>query len=99
MKPPAFAYHDPHSIEEALRLVGRYGSDGKLLAGGQSLMPLLNFRLASPGALIDLNRISELDYIREIDGELRLGALTRQRHIEHAAPVRSRRDRGRNPNK
>lgn len=90
MKPPAFAYHDPRSLEEALHLVERYGSDGRPLAGGQSLMPLLNFRLASPGALIDLNRISELDYIREVGGELRLGALTRQRRIERDGAVRSR---------
>lgn len=90
MKPPPFAYHDPRSLEEALHLVAQYGAEGKVLAGGQSLMPMLNFRLLAPSVLIDINRIGELDYIREVDGELRLGALTRQRRIERAEPVRSR---------
>ena len=90
MKPPPFAYHDPRSFEEALQLVAQYGAEGKILAGGQSLMPMLNSRLLAPSALIDINHIGELDYIREVDGELRLGALTRQRRIERAAPVRSR---------
>ena len=57
MKPPRFDYHAPATVEEALALLARYGGDAKVLAGGQSLMPLLNFRLARPAALIDLNRI------------------------------------------
>jgi len=90
MKPPPFDYHDPRSLAEALELAARYGAEGKVLAGGQSLMPMLNFRLLSPAALIDINRIAELAYIREADGKLRLGALTRQRRIERSEPVCSR---------
>ena len=88
MKPPPFAYHDPTSLEEALELLHRYGDDAKVLAGGQSLMPLLNFRLSSPTALIDLNRIAALAYIRHDDGQLRIGAMTRQRAVEFSLLVR-----------
>lgn len=90
MKPPLFDYHDPESLEEALDLLGRYGGEAKLLAGGQSLMPLLNFRLSRPAALVDINRIRALAYIREEDGQLRLGAMTRQRAIEFSPLVRER---------
>jgi aerobic carbon-monoxide dehydrogenase medium subunit len=90
MKPPAFAYHDPTSLEEALELLRRYGADAKVLAGGQSLMPLLNFRLSSPPVLIDLNRISALAYIRQEGDQLRIGAMTRQRTIEFSPLVRGR---------
>lgn len=90
MKPPPFEYHDPGSVGEALALIGRYASEARLLAGGQSLVPLLNFRLASPAALIDLNQIAELSYIREQDGRLRIGAMTRQREIEFSPIVRER---------
>ena len=65
MKPPKFEYHAPTNLDEALAALGRYGGDAKVLAGGQSLMPLLNFRLARPAALVDLNRIASLAYIRE----------------------------------
>lgn len=87
MKPPKFDYHAPASVEEALALLRRYGGDAKLLAGGQSLMPLLNFRLSRPAALVDLNRIPSLAYISEHDGQVRLGAMTRQRTIEFDAVV------------
>jgi CO/xanthine dehydrogenase FAD-binding subunit len=87
MKPPKFDYHAPASVEEALALLQRYGGDAKLLAGGQSLMPLLNFRLSRPAALVDLNRIASLAYIKEHDGQVRLGAMTRQRTIEFSAVV------------
>lgn len=90
MKPPRFDYHAPSSVEEALGLLTRYGGDAKVLAGGQSLVPLLNFRLAQPAALVDLNRIGALSYIREHDGEVRLGAMTRQRAVEFS-PVVARR--------
>lgn len=90
MKPPLFDYHDPESLEEALDLLGRYGGEAKILAGGQSLMPLLNFRLSRPAALVDINRIRPLAYIREEDGQLRLGAMTRQRAIEFSPLVRER---------
>ena len=82
MKPPKFDYHAPTTVDEALALLQRYGGDAKVLAGGQSLMPLLNFRLSRPAALVDLNRIPALAYIREHDGQVRLGAMTRQRTIE-----------------
>jgi CO/xanthine dehydrogenase FAD-binding subunit len=90
MKPPKFDYHAPATVEQALELLGRYGGDAKVLAGGQSLMPLLNFRLSRPAALVDLNRIPSLAYVREQDGQVRLGAMTRQRTIEFSPLVRER---------
>lgn len=90
MKPPPFEYHDPATLEEALDLLRHYGGEAKILAGGQSLMPLLNFRLARPTALVDINRIGALAYIRSENGQLRLGAMTRQRAIEFSAVVRER---------
>jgi CO/xanthine dehydrogenase FAD-binding subunit len=90
MKPPKFDYHAPTTVEQALELLGRYGGDAKVLAGGQSLMPLLNFRLSRPAALVDLNRIPSLAYVREQDGQVRFGAMTRQRTIEFSPVVRER---------
>lgn len=82
MKPPVFDYYDPLTLEEALDLLDRYGAEGKVLAGGQSLMPLLAMRLARPAALIDLNRIGGLSSIRLEDGVLWIGAMARQRDVE-----------------
>ena len=90
MKPPRFDYHAPRSVEEAVGLLTRYGGDAKVLAGGQSLMPMLNFRLARPAALIDVNRIPALAYVREDNGTVAFGAMTRQRTIEFS-PVVARR--------
>jgi len=90
VKPPRFDYHEPTSLEEALDLLQRYGEDAKILAGGQSLMPLLNSRLSRPAALVDINRIGALAYIREHDDQLRIGAMTRQRAIEFSPLVRER---------
>jgi carbon-monoxide dehydrogenase medium subunit len=90
MKPPRFDYHAPATVDEALALLARYGGEAKVLAGGQSLVPLLNFRLARPSALVDLNRIGALAYIEESDGQIRFGALTRQRTIELSPVVRAR---------
>jgi carbon-monoxide dehydrogenase medium subunit len=90
MKPPKFDYHAPATVDEALALLGRYGGDAKILAGGQSLVPLLNFRLSRPAALIDLNRIPALAYVRAQDGEVRLGAMTRQRTIEFSPVIAER---------
>lgn len=90
MKPAPFEYHVPTTVEEALAHLSHYGGEAKLLAGGQSLMPLLNFRLSRPAALVDINRIGALSYITEENGTLRLGALTRQRAIERSDVVRSR---------
>ena len=87
MKPPKFDYHAPRTVDEAVALLGRYGGDAKPLAGGQSLVPLLNFRLARPAALIDLNRIPTLAGIREADGHVVFGAMTRQRAVEFSPIV------------
>jgi len=87
MKPAAFDYAAPRTLEEALGLLGDYGGDAKLLAGGQSLVPTMNFRLAQPVALIDLNGIDELFFIREDGSGLRGGAMTRQRTVERSALV------------
>ena len=90
MKPPKFDYHAPATVEEALALLMRYRGEAKVLAGGQSLMPLLNFRLSRPAALVDLNRIGALSGIREHDGQVRFGAMTRQRAIEFSPVVLKR---------
>lgn len=84
MKPAPFAYADPTTVDEALALVGEFGDEAKLLAGGQSLVPMLNLRLARPGALVDLNGVAGLDHIRTDDGTLVIGAMTRQRTLENA---------------
>ena len=90
MKPPPFDYYAPHSAAEALELLGRYGAEARLLAGGQSLVPLLNFRLSAPAVIVDLNRAADLAYIGEANGQVRLGAMTRQRAIEFSPLVKSR---------
>jgi carbon-monoxide dehydrogenase medium subunit/6-hydroxypseudooxynicotine dehydrogenase subunit alpha len=82
VKPPPFDYHDPRSIEEAVALLAECGDEGKALAGGQSLVPLLNFRLAQPSVLVDLNRVSELAYLRRQEGRLQIGAMCRQARLE-----------------
>jgi aerobic carbon-monoxide dehydrogenase medium subunit len=89
MKPPPFDYHAPQSAAEALELLGRYGAEARLLAGGQSLVPLLNFRLSTPAVIVDLNRAADLAYIREENGQVRMGAMTRQRAIEFSPLVKS----------
>ena len=87
MKPAPFDYYAPTSVGEACSLLARYGSDAKLLAGGQSLVPLLSLRLAQPTVLIDLNGVPELAYIRADDGGVAIGAMTRQRAVEHSSIV------------
>jgi len=83
MKPAPFDYIAPDSLDAALAAVNEYGYDAKLLAGGQSLVPMMNFRLAQPAVIVDLNGLSELDTIRYDDsGALRLGAMVRQRRLE-----------------
>lgn len=84
MKPAPFDYVAPDSLAAALEAVAAGGADAKLLAGGQSLVPMLNFRLVRPAVLVDLNRVRELDYVRadEDGGGLRLGAMVRQRRLE-----------------
>jgi carbon-monoxide dehydrogenase medium subunit len=85
MKPADFEYHAPKTLDEALALLAAHREEGKLLAGGQSLVPVMNFRLARPAHLIDLNGLAELDYLREERGVLRIGALTR--HAAFHRPV------------
>ena len=82
MKPPAFEYARPETLDEAIALIAEYGSDAKLLAGGQSLMPMLNLRLAEPRLLIDVNRVPGLAGIHRDNGRIRIGAMTRHRELE-----------------
>jgi aerobic carbon-monoxide dehydrogenase medium subunit len=90
MKPPRFDYLLPRSLDEALSMLAEHGDEAKVLAGGQSLVPLLNFRLVRPTYVVDLNDIPGLDGIR-LDGEhLAIGAMTRQRAAETSAVVRER---------
>ena len=90
MKPAAFAYHDPTSLEEALDLMMQLGDQARPLAGGQSLVPLMNFRLIRPAHLIDLNRIEGLNYLTNDGGALRIGATTRQRQLERSPEIAQR---------
>ena len=91
MKPPAFKYYAPTTVEEALALLAEHGYDAKPLAGGQSLIPTMNFRLAAPSVLVDLNRISELAYIRAgDDGGVRVGAMARHAQVERDALIAAR---------
>jgi carbon-monoxide dehydrogenase medium subunit len=82
MKPAPFEYYAPDSLEQALDLMNRHAGEAKILAGGQSLVPAMNFRVAQPAMLIDLNRVDELGFIREGGGTLRIGAMTRERQLE-----------------
>jgi CO/xanthine dehydrogenase FAD-binding subunit len=89
VKPAPFEYFRPRTLDEALSLFAEYGPDAKPLAGGQSLIPAMNFRLATPSVLVDLNGLGELNYIA--DGtDLRIGAMTRQRGLERSSHVADR---------
>jgi CO/xanthine dehydrogenase FAD-binding subunit len=88
MKPAAFEYHDPTTLDEALDLMSRFGAEARPLAGGQSLVPLMNFRLVRPAYLIDLNGVSKLNYSKTENAVLRIGAMTRQRDLERSADVK-----------
>lgn len=87
MIPAPFDYHAPTTLDEALALLSRLGDTAKILAGGQSLIPAMRFRLASPEVLVDLNRISELSYVEERGDHLAIGALTREHALERSAAV------------
>src|SRR5690349_1296255 len=89
LKPAPFTYHDPRSVREATEMLASL-ENARVLAGGQSLMPMMNFRFAMPDHLVDLNRIDALSYLRFNDDTLRIGAMTRQRDIEHSAEVARR---------
>ena len=82
MKPAPFAYHRAHSVGEAVALLVELGDEAKILAGGLSLVPMMNFRLARPSALIDVTRVQDLSYLRADGGGLRIGALTTHRTVE-----------------
>jgi CO/xanthine dehydrogenase FAD-binding subunit len=90
LKPAPFEYDAPSNLREALSLLAEHGDAAAVLAGGQSLLPLMNFRLAQPERVIDINGVSELDYIRLDDGVLRIGALTRASRLEHSSEIASR---------
>ena len=87
MKPAKFEYHAPASVEEALRILERYQGEARVLAGGQSLVPMMNFRLATPAAIVDLNCVAGLAEIGAADGVVTIGAMVRQRRIEFAPMI------------
>jgi aerobic carbon-monoxide dehydrogenase medium subunit len=89
MIPPNFDYAAPTHVDDAIRLISE-NPGAKILAGGQSLIPMMRFRLADPGLLVDINRVSDLSYIREGDGWLKVGTLTREADLEHSDTVLSR---------
>ena len=90
MKPAPFEYHTPGSVEEAVGLLNQYGEDAKILAGGQSLVPMMNFRLVRPKHLLDINHIPNLSYIKENGGKLMIGGLTRHRMLEFSPLIREK---------
>jgi len=88
--PGSFDYVVAKSVSDAVSLLQQHGDEAKILAGGQSLIPLLRFRLAAPSVLIDINRIADLEYIQETDGILHIGALTREAELDHSQLIRTR---------
>src|SRR5215510_6041673 len=90
MKPAPFEYHAPASLEQALELMSQHAGEAKILAGGQSLVPAMNFRVVQPSVLIDLNRVGELSYIHEEGDVIRVGAMTRERHLEFDSAIAKR---------
>lgn len=87
MKPPRFQYFDPRTLDEALELLAEQKDGAKVLAGGQSLVPMLNFRLLAPSCLIDINHIKELAGINDAGDDVAIGAMTRQRILEKSAKI------------
>jgi carbon-monoxide dehydrogenase medium subunit len=90
MIPASFEYFSPTTLSEAISLLQKHGDDAKILSGGQSLIPMMKLRLASPPVIIDINRIENLNYITESDGFLKIGALTREADIEKSELIRSK---------
>ena len=90
MKPAPFEYYAPDSIEQAIELFSQHGGDAKILAGGQSLVPAMNFRVVQPSVLIDLNRVGELSFIREEGDVIRIGSMARERHLEFDSAIEKR---------
>lgn len=89
MIPPTFDYFAPKTLSEAVAALGQH-ENAKVLAGGQSLIPVMRFRLASPAVLVDLNRVEGMSYIREEDGWLKIGAMTRESELEHSSLVQEK---------
>ena len=87
MKPAPFEYHVPDALEQALDLMHQHAGEAKILAGGQSLVPAMNFRVVQPSVLIDLNRVAELSFIRQEGETIRVGAMTRERHLEFDSSI------------
>lgn len=87
MKPGKFEYHAPATLDEAIALAAQYGDDARVIAGGQSLVPMMNIRLARPDHVIDINNIDGLSYIRPADGGVRIGATTRHHQIEKSSEL------------
>ena len=90
MKPAPFEYHVPDSIEQALDLMSQHADEAKILAGGQSLVSAMNFRVVQPSVVIDLNRVAELSYIHEEGDVIRVGAMARERHLEFDSSIAKR---------
>jgi carbon-monoxide dehydrogenase medium subunit len=90
LKPAKFEYHVPGDVGAAVALLQSYGGEARLLSGGQSLVPMLNFRLVAPKALIDLRRVQDLAYVRLDGSHVAIGAMTRQRAAEDSPLVRER---------
>lgn len=87
MKPAVFNYHAPAELEEALGLLDEFGYDAKILSGGQSLIPMMNMRLARPKVLIDINNITELNYIQVTDSVIQIGGMTRHYQVEESQEI------------
>ncbi|HNP85505.1 MAG TPA: xanthine dehydrogenase family protein subunit M [Kouleothrix sp.] len=87
MIPGAFDYLAPRSVDEVLAALAQHGDDAKILAGGQSLIPAMRFRLASPTVLIDINHLANLEYVQVGNGRLTIGALAREQALEHSAEI------------
>jgi carbon-monoxide dehydrogenase medium subunit len=90
MIPQSFEYFRPQSVREAITLLEQHGSGAKILSGGQSLIPMMKVRIARPEYLVDINRIQELRYIREEDGYLKIGGLTRESDLEYSELIKSK---------
>jgi aerobic carbon-monoxide dehydrogenase medium subunit len=88
VKPAKFDYHCPAAIDQAVAILARYQGDARVLAGGQSLVPMMNFRLATPTAIVDLNRIPGLSKVEAVNGMVSIGAMARQRQLEFAPLIR-----------
>ena len=90
MIPASFDYSSPKTLSEAISLLAKHGADAKILAGGQSLIPLMKMRLAGPKHLIDLNGIGDLSYIKEADGHLTIGAMTREADLDSSDLIKKK---------